>query len=150
MIFYDTTEDEETLTNDCPHEEVAEYLDARDPKDWPRVLHVLAFDHKEITDKDRARMADWILEDLLEKLSDEYGDPDGGDDPTAAMGAAAKTFVDVVCREFPVWQCERVPHLDEHVPVAQWVRENETGWITDSEDVRAWLEAQDTRAADGE
>jgi len=51
--------------------------------------------------------AENIMEDLLEVLDDEYGDPEAGrTKPTEKMLAAAEELAKVVTSEYKPWQCE--------------------------------------------
>jgi len=122
--------DNEDLTHECPDDAVEEYLDGSDAEHWPDVLRVKAYDRTQITDKEKQRIAGRILESLFDDLNDDYCGDDRVD-PTPAAETAARVFVDAVIADFHVWRCDRVPHEDEHVPVAAWVRENRPEWITD-------------------
>jgi len=128
--------DSENLTHEHPSDAVEEYLDARNAEDWPDVLHVKAWDHDEISEKEKDSLAGMVLERLFEHLSEDYGGEDE-QEPSAAMGVAALAFVNAVCADFHVWRCSRVPHEDEWIPVAAWVRDNMPTWITDDEAVAA-------------
>jgi hypothetical protein len=60
---------------------------------------------------------------MLEDLDEEFGDPDGdssGTQPTEAMKAAEKIFVEAVLAEYTNHWCEDVYH--EEVNVAEWVK----------------------------
>ena len=129
-------QDSEELTCETPDEAVERYLDDCPPEEWPEVLHVMAWDRMEITEKARRRLAGFVLEHLCELLADDYA----GDDPpepTEAMGAAALAFVDAVVPDYPVWRCERVCRDDEWVPVAAWVRAEHPEWIEEDPEARA-------------
>ena len=68
------------------------------------------------------------LEDLLERLDEEYGDPGGnGTEASPAMKAAEAAFVAAVIADFEPWACERFTSTKID-PVA-WVRENCPEWI---------------------
>jgi hypothetical protein len=61
------------------------------------------------------------LENLLEWLDDDYGDPDEATGPTSAMLEAEEVFLAAVKKEYMVWSCKEV--CRETVNVAQWRRE---------------------------
>lgn len=68
------------------------------------------------------------LEDLLEQLDEEYGNPDGGDtQPTPAMLAAEKAFYEAVLAEYKPWACEQVASVTIDVPT--WIREHRPDWL---------------------
>jgi len=61
-----------------------------------------------------------ILEDILERLDEEYSDPDGNPtDPTDAMKKAEADFIAVMEREYEPWMCEEV--CREEVNVSEWI-----------------------------
>jgi hypothetical protein len=75
----------------------------------------------------------WLspLEDVLERLDEEYGDPSGGDysKPTDRMKAAEKEFLKVIVEEYEPWMCEEV--CKEEINTLEWVRENRPDWLED-------------------
>jgi len=68
------------------------------------------------------------LENILDDLDEEYGDP-GGDpfEPTEKMKEAERTFLEVVQQEYEPWACEEV--CRKEVIVADWVKENMPEWL---------------------
>jgi len=51
--------------------------------------------------------AKWVVEEILEKLDDELGDPDGDyTQPTEAMIKSAEALVETIKKEYHVWMCE--------------------------------------------
>ena len=61
-----------------------------------------------------------ILTDFLERLDEDYGNPDGDlSEPTEAMKEAEKAFLAVIQREYEPWMCEEV--CREEVNVSQWI-----------------------------
>ena len=49
-----------------------------------------------------------ILEDLLENLDENYGDPDGDlTEPTDNMKKASLELAKTIAREYNVWSCEK-------------------------------------------
>jgi len=65
-----------------------------------------------------------LLEQLLETLDDEYGDPDGGGtEPTEGMVKAADALAAVIEREYSSWRCET--RLRVVVNVAAWIKRNQ-------------------------
>jgi hypothetical protein len=118
--------DQERLTCTDPDEFVEEYLDAIDPSDWPEKLTIVGYvPMPGKLDPDR------YLEQILEDLDEEYGDPDG--DPfkeTDSMRQAMKTCCDAILAEYEPWSCEPVCKME--IDVQAWIKENRPDWLTES------------------
>lgn len=71
-----------------------------------------------------------VLEQLLETLDEEYGNPEGCDwtQPTESMVAAEKVFVEAVLSEYQVWACER-SGTKHKIHGLEWVREHCPDWL---------------------
>lgn len=68
------------------------------------------------------------LEDCLEALDEEYGNPeDGPDGPTKAMEEAERMFLEILKKEYVPWVCEEV--CRKEINVAAWVKENRPDWL---------------------
>jgi hypothetical protein len=117
----------ETLHGSDPDDAVERHLDDLWPK-VPETLTVTAFRRRVIHTRDLN--PDRVIEDLLEQLDEEYGDPDEGTDPSEAMRLAATALCDVIRRNYRVWACE--PVATAKVNVQAWVRENRPDWLTES------------------
>ncbi len=79
-------------------------------------------------DKPKAeKWGDDILENLLERLDEDYGPPEDSTDKTDAMKEAAKVFVQAVLDEYLVWRCEVVERKTIDVP--EWVKANRPDWL---------------------
>lgn len=71
-----------------------------------------------------------VLEYALERLDQEFSDPEGEyTEPTAAMKAAEAAFISAVLAEYHVWTCDEVVDVD--VPILPWVREHRPDWLED-------------------
>lgn len=70
-----------------------------------------------------------VLGYVLERLDEEYGDPDGytGTEPTQAMKDAEKAFIDTIVSEYFVWACE--PIVTEQIDAMAWVKEHRPDWL---------------------
>jgi len=66
----------------------------------------------EITNIEKERWASFLVEELLERMDEEHGNPDSGTDATPEMRKAALAFVNAVCNRYRVWPCDRVA---EHI-----------------------------------
>lgn len=95
---------ERVLDDAC--EKAGESFDViADRIEWPIQIHV--FRRKVISDKEKAWIAEDLLERLLERLDEEHSDPNGDNtEPTPPMSEAAKNFVESVVSGYFVWQCE--------------------------------------------
>jgi len=68
------------------------------------------------------------LEDCLETLDEEYGDPDGEySESTEAMKEAERVFLAAIKKEYTTWACEEV--CRKEITVADWVKENRPDWL---------------------
>ena len=48
-----------------------------------------------------------IMDDILERLSEEYGDPDGDiEEPSDDMKTTLRPFAEAIIKDFPFWSCE--------------------------------------------
>lgn len=95
---------ERVLDDAC--EKVGESFDTiADRIVWP--LKIFVHHRTVISDKDKSYLSECLLEDLLDRLDEEHGDPNG--DRTKCepeMLAAARVFVDSVVSKYKVWACE--------------------------------------------
>jgi len=69
------------------------------------------------------------VNDLLNKMDEEYGDPDGDrySEPTEKMKQAEMEFIKVVLSEYVPWSCEQT--CEEEIDVKGWVRKNRPDWL---------------------
>ena len=91
----------------------------------PKTITVVGYRRRTLEDLDGD--ADRLCEHVIEDLDGEYG---GGDDPTditQAMIEAASVFLEVVRREYRVWQCEPVHEV--LVDVSEWVAREHPEWL---------------------
>lgn len=95
---------ERVLDDAC--EKAGESFDViADRIEWPIQIHV--FRRKIISEKEKAWIAEDVLDRLLERLDEEHSDPNGDNTrPTPSMREAAKTFVESVVSGYFVWACE--------------------------------------------
>jgi hypothetical protein len=96
---------ERVLDDNC--ERVGESFDViADRIVWP--VKVDVYRRMVVSDKDKSHLAEVLLEDLLDRLDEEHGDPMATaiprDEPE--MLAAARAFVDSVVSKYKVWACE--------------------------------------------
>ena len=71
------------------------------------------------------------LEDCLDTLDEDYGDPDGEPaHPTEAMKEAERVFLETIKKEYTPWMCEEV--CRKEISVADWVKENRPDWLQSS------------------
>lgn len=100
---------------------VYEFLNDRGPSDpLPNELEVYGYAPMV---PDRKLAADRALENLLEDIDSEYGNPDGAFEATEGMKAAAAAFVDAFLSEYRVWACDKVTTL--HVDPRDYMRDEE-------------------------
>jgi hypothetical protein len=68
-----------------------------------------------------------VLGDLIERLDEEYGSPEGPDDIPEIMRAAEDGFLRIVLAHYVPWACEVVEQHE--INVASWVREHRPDWL---------------------
>ena len=61
---------------------------------------------------------DHLLEHMMERLDEEHGRPKAETKPTEAMKSAATALINVIRREYVVWNCDIVCRVE--VNVALW------------------------------
>ena len=119
------------------HEAVIYYLDGIGGKlkDLPETIEVVGYRRKEVTKRDLYYMNS-PLEQIIEYLDDEWGDPDGEFDQSGwkEMSAAEDQFLQVIIDNYVPWACEEIPETKETVNVQEWIKENVPEWIQQEED----------------
>ena len=101
---------------------------------WPEILRetheVTVFEYRPVT----IQISDCgsPLENVLEYLDEQYGDPDGTPDYAGAqeMQDAEKAFLDTVISHYKPWACEQTGK-SVTVNALEWVREHRPDWLKD-------------------
>lgn len=103
-------EHQETL--DASVEDVVDHItdyaprndkEALDAVTWP--IRVYVYRRVDVT-RYANLMAERTLEDALEWLDEENGDPENSTEPTEEMKKAAADFANVIVKEYVPWACE--------------------------------------------
>jgi hypothetical protein len=130
--LWDCRDYSEDLVHTCIHEALDAELDTGwERMTWeeyktslPATITVYGFQRLKVT----GDMLYEPLEDVLERLDEEYGDPcSRGTDETERMQQAQRDFLRVVAEEYHCWACERVAEVEVD-PVA-WIQEYRPDWI---------------------
>jgi hypothetical protein len=127
-IFYGI-DDPEHLSHEDIHECIEDYLDGGAPK-LEHEFEVQAYRTMTVNKS-------WFrpLEDLIERLDDEYGSPDEAttfpEEIRELLKEAERKFVDLVVEHYPVWACEKI---GEPIKVngLEWAKQWRPEWITES------------------
>lgn len=90
----------------------------------PETLTLAGFARME---PDAERWPESVLEDFLNCLDENYGNPDDYTDPTEGMKEAAKVFVEAVLKEYTAWACIEV--CRKVIDVHAWVRYHRPEWL---------------------
>lgn len=127
--FWDAEESEE-LTYETLDEAVEGYLDqANIWLDDPTIdIIVSGFCKMEIS-----RETLNPLDNLLDQVEEEYGNPNKDYKPTDALREAEKKFIDIFLQEYDVYVCEKVCEVS--VNVKEWVEENRPDWLEKKADM---------------
>jgi hypothetical protein len=116
--------DEERYSHTELEEAIEAALDACDS--LPATLELVAMRSRALSISDLE--PELILEQALEYLDEEYGDPEGErTEPTEAMRQAAKALCEVVIRDYEVWTCYLAAKVIVSDP-AEWVMKNCPEW----------------------
>ena len=114
--------DEERLSYTDEHECIEGILDDIDDP-LPEKITICGFARMEV-----ATLCLNPLENCLETLDEEYGDPDGEySESTEAMKEAERVFLAAIKKEYTTWMCEEV--CRKEIIVADWVKENRPDWL---------------------
>jgi len=135
ISYWSCRDDLERLSDEDMDEAIEAYLDdlwERD-QEWasyasylPETLSVYGWKRIKI----KPEMLWEPLEDVLERLDEEFGDPDGeGFQITDKMKEAQQAFLATVAAEYKCWACE-VAITKEIDPVA-WIKEHRPDWMKD-------------------
>lgn len=103
--------DQERLDSDI-EDTVRKVMEDGDYSDFPIKINV--FKTMSIA-KDAETLARDILEDILERLDQEHGDPDSnGTEPTEDMRKASLAFAKVILNDYQSWVCEKTGEVIEY------------------------------------
>lgn len=105
-ILYATTEQDAVV-------EWFEGLSADDVKNLPETVEIAKYMPRKVDTN--LNCADLLTDTVLEELDEEYGSPDGDSTDFAISEKAIElrqAFINQVCNEFPVWQCEVVGTIE--------------------------------------
>jgi hypothetical protein len=98
-----------------PEDAVAELLDdnrdhAERLAELGETITVYHWAGMQIEGPEKNSRAALALDQLVDQIEEEYGDPEGYNQPdvTDAMKAAARAFVDAVLADYEMWACECV------------------------------------------
>jgi hypothetical protein len=114
--FYTCREDEEQLSFTCIEEAVEQWADDCWPNPLPETVTVYGYGRMRVVTCPTSP-----LEDMVERLDEEYGDPEGNYETpvTEGMREAERQFIAAVLAEYHPWACVRVS--EEVVNVADFL-----------------------------
>ena len=131
-IFYDVKHAEELRCDDF-HEAVEMILDAMDCKvsDLPETIEIYRYKRMKVN-KNVKSDAQGLLEDIYERLDEEYGGPDNYSEPTKQVMEIAESFLTRVYSLYVPWTCE-VDGPPIKVNVKDWIKKNAPHWLEEVE-----------------
>lgn len=121
-IYY-ACDDPERLEYDDPDEAIDAYLS--NLYYLPETITLKRYSREEMHDP--TRQVESLVEDLLEILDEEYGNPDSMTELNEGMRAAAKVFAKEIHKHYRVWSCKVVG--EEEVDVRKWAEKEHPEWI---------------------
>ncbi len=111
MIKFYGTEEQEILDAE-PGETIQRLMDDVDCPDFP--IRVFVYKRMSIA-KDEETLAKDILDDIIERLDGDYGDPDGDyTEATENMKKASIEFAKVILSDYKSWACEKTGEVLEY------------------------------------
>lgn len=116
--FYTYDEKAEKYFHRTLDDAIQEVVDLRHPAFAEKITIYGFVPKEEISDTYREALANDMLDCILEKLDDDYGNFDEGTDRQPSGVAAAREFVRTVVNEYEVFVCEKVAAIE--VNVAEW------------------------------
>lgn len=125
--FWDCSMDAEQLSWDEQNVAIEMHLDQIPKDEWPETLTVYGFVRETLKLGNEAAR---ILEQILESLDENYGNPEEATAETEGMKKAAEEFVQKVAAEYQVWSCKRV--ASEEINVMDWVKEHAPQWLAEN------------------
>jgi len=102
-LWAEEDSDIERLYHQTPDECIAGYLGDHYGEP-PAEIIICAFARMKLVGSDLD--PDWLLEWLLERWDEEYGDPDEATKASKAMVKAAEVFITAIAAEYRVWAHE--------------------------------------------
>lgn len=135
IAYWSCRDDLERLSDEDMDEAIEAYLDdlwERD-QEWasykshlPEKLSVYGWKRIKVN----ADMLWEPLEDVLDRIDEEYGDPDGdGQDITDKMKEAQRVFLEAVAAEYKCWACEVA--CTREIDPLEWIKEHRPDWMKD-------------------
>lgn len=131
-ILYSFIDDAEELRHADSRECILDRLQSIPVRHWPERMTAFAYVQREL-DVDDVNPA-LILDDVLERIHADWGDPYDGPLETEAMRTAAKEFAEVIVEEFHVYWHDRDKALDIAYDVPMLVRGQFSTWYPDVDD----------------
>jgi uncharacterized protein YqcC (DUF446 family) len=122
--YWSCNEDEEMLTATDPDEAVREFVD--DAVELPNKIEVFGFAPMAVDWDDEG---DTALTNMIERIDEEFGNPEEKTEITEGMKAAAKEFSDKISKLYHVFACEHISV--DTIDMAEWLKENDPERIKD-------------------
>jgi hypothetical protein len=128
IVFWDN-ENAELLGFETLNEYVESFLDGVDEKDTPETIIVCGYAREKLPSKNSKDFkwdAESVLENLIERLDEDYGGEDYTE-MTNEMKEKAEKFVAEIYKLYPVWRCKIVKK--EIVNTKEWIAKNRPDWL---------------------
>lgn len=114
-LFYGL--DGQERLDSCPEDTIEQYLGGlADYSELEFPIKVLEYKQEKLWAEDNLeKYSNGILEDILERLDEEYGDPDDfGTTPSENMKKASLELAKVIIKDYHVWRCEPTGNFIEY------------------------------------
>ncbi len=132
MIFWGE-KDDERLTHTTPDDAIEAIIDGHHPTPIAEIGTVTVHEFAPMKPRVAAGTIFGPLSTLIERLDEEYSDPEGdGTKATETMLAAERAFIAAVLAEYKPWACEPTGNVVT-VNALEWAREHAPDWIKSRE-----------------
>jgi hypothetical protein len=119
--YWTCNESDEVLTAESVDDAIQYFVD--EVEVVPRKLKVYGFAQIEIPPNAKDRIGKYVLENIIEILDDDWGNPEDGSEITEEMRTASQDFAGKILDLYHVWRCEKVEEVE--VDMVAWCTENE-------------------------
>jgi hypothetical protein len=126
-VFWTVDTSGEELQYETLDEAVEMYLDGLSPEQTPEVITAFGYARTDLS-KEWSDLPEFVVETVIERLDEEYGDPFSSGFPiTDRMRKAAAVFAEVILREYEPWAC--IPVCQQEIDTQVWIREKRPHWL---------------------
>jgi hypothetical protein len=121
--YWSCNEYEELLTETSIDDAVQQFVDNAAENEIPNMLTVYGFNPVKINKNIKDVFGLSALENMVERLDEDFGNPDDDSELTEEMKVAAKDFSEKIIDLYHVFRCEQVDEVE--INMVEWCKEND-------------------------